>query len=117
LHRVKTAQQWSRTGIIQAIRFTPLDIQKDLKPIKIMGKDECLIDPQKDDFYARLIDLRSEIRKHQADATPERAASIELEQLALKKIANATSYGIFIELNVEHLRPKETANRYSGQAG
>ena len=99
--------------IVQATRFMPRGAQKDLKPIKIMGKEEYLIDPHKDDFYARLIDLRSEIRKEQDDATPERAATIELEQLALKKIANATSYGIFIELNVEHLRPKETALRYS----
>jgi hypothetical protein len=99
--------------IVQAIRFIPRGAQKGLKPIKIMGKDEYVIDPQKDDFYARLIDLRSEIRSHQDSATPERAESIELEQLALKKIANATSYGIFIELNVEHLRPKEMAIRYS----
>lgn len=99
--------------IIQAIRFTPRDIQKGLKPIKIMGKDEYLIDPQKDDFYARLIDLRSEIRKDQESVSPDRAESIELEQLTLKKVANSAAYGIFIELNVEHLRPKETALRYS----
>jgi hypothetical protein len=98
--------------IVRAIRFTPRAAQQGLKPIKIMGKEEYLVDPYSHDFYARLIDLRSEIRKGQEGAAPDVAARIELEQLALKKVANATSYGIFIELNVETLRSKEKATRH-----
>jgi len=97
--------------IVDAIRFTPREMQDGLKPIKIMGKDDYLIDPREDNFYARLIDLRSEVRRKIA-ASDEEAVSLDLAQLSLKKIANATSYGIFIEMIVDSLKKKETAVRY-----
>jgi hypothetical protein len=97
--------------VVDAIRFTPRAMQDGLKPINIMGKDDYFIDPSKHDFYAWLIDLRSEVRGRKA-ATKEEAVSLHLEQLALKKIANATSYGIFIEMIVDSLPKKEKAVRY-----
>lgn len=92
--------------IVQAIRFEPRAVQPDLAPINIAGNDAYAIDPAKDDFYKRVIDLRREVKAELKSAKASGASSIDLdrldaEQLALKILANATSYGIFIELNVE----------------
>ena len=97
--------------VVDAIRFAPRAMQDGLKPIKIMGKDDYVVDPREHDFYARLIDLRSEVRM-QKPASDAEAASLDLEQLALKKIANATSYGIFIEMIVDDLPKKAEVVRY-----
>jgi hypothetical protein len=90
--------------VIRAIRFEPVGVQAGLGPLDIMGNPAYRADPYRDDFYRRLIDLRTEVKD--AMATPEaaddtaRAAALHAEQLALKITANATSYGIFVELNV-----------------
>jgi hypothetical protein len=70
------------------------------------------VDPRKDDFYRRLIDLRMSVRERGKRVGKQDAAKMEIEQLALKILANATSYGIFVELNVEELRPEQTLQRY-----
>jgi hypothetical protein len=88
----------------QARRFAPVGVQRGLRPIDLMGDPAFRIDPAADDFYRRLIDLRSQVKARQkaAEAAGDEALAAELEaqQQMLKLIANATSYGIFIELNV-----------------
>lgn len=74
--------------ILQAMRFTPGPVQPGLKPICLFGKDEYRIDPNHDDMFTRLIDLRDEAK----------ARKDPLEQ-QIKIIANATCYGIFVEVN------------------
>lgn len=92
--------------IIEAVRFEPSGTQEGLRSIDIAGNPEYRIDPYEDDFYRRLIDLRSEVKgklktaKHSDDTA--NAATLDAEQLALKICANATSYGIFVELNVRN---------------
>ena len=86
----------------EAIRFTPRERQNDLKPVDIAGKADYRVDPSKDDFYRRLIELRQEI-KHQMETPGIDEASkrtLDAFQQAAKITANATSYGIFVELNV-----------------
>ncbi|HRO03960.1 MAG TPA: hypothetical protein PLS69_10200, partial [Terricaulis sp.] len=73
--------------ILEAIKFTPGAPQADLKPIDLFGDDRFSVDPTKDDVFTRFVDLRDEAK----------AAGDPLQQ-AIKIIANATSYGVFIEI-------------------
>lgn len=93
--------------IVQALRFVPRALQPELRSFPIAGNSSFPINPAFDDFYKRVIDLRRETKSHLNAAkanSPHNLAEIErleAEQLALKILANATSYGVFIELNVE----------------
>lgn len=97
--------------VIRAIRYVPGPPQADLRPIDLMGKPEYRVDPVQDDFYCRLIELRSEVKRRLREAKQDGdqalAEQLAADQFALKILANATSYGIFVELNVEaQSRPK-----------
>ena len=87
--------------IIQAVRFASKGIQKGLRPVSIAGKPHYRVDPVTDDFYCRLIDLRRTVKDRIKDAPPDEREALGAEQLALKILANATSYGSFVEFNVE----------------
>lgn len=96
-----------RTGkppkVIQAIAFEPRERQSGLKPVEILGNPDYRIDPYQDDFYRRVIDLRTSIKGTIPTASADDRAALESAQLTLKILANATSYGNFVELNVEDL--------------
>lgn len=105
-------------AIVQALRFAPVGRQADLRPLDIVGNPDYRVDPITDDFYRCLIDLRSEV-KHDLKAAnaareQERAARLDAEQLALKIMANATSYGIFVELNVTEFAKPQAVICYGG---
>lgn len=94
--------------IMRAISFTPREPQDGLVPIGIGGASGEPINPVEDDFYRRLIDIRNEI-KAKRDTAPERdRARLDGEQLAAKILANATSYGIFVEIIASELPRAET---------
>lgn len=84
--------------IDQAITFEPRKVQSDLKSIKIAGNDHYVVQPATDDFYRRLINLRTEIKSQIKRADESKKDALEAAQLALKLLANSTSYGIFVEL-------------------
>jgi hypothetical protein len=84
--------------IMSAIRFEPLEAQNGLKPIQVYGEP---IDPAVDDFYRRLIIHRNNLRAQADKAEGAKKAALESDQNAIKILANASSYGIFVELNVE----------------
>lgn len=73
--------------IEEAIAFEAGPPQEGLKPINLFGKPEFKINPAHDDFFARAIDLRDDAK-----------AKGDPVEKAIKIIANATSYGIFIEI-------------------
>ena len=73
--------------IVKAIRFEPGAAQQGLQPINLFGKDRFRVDPAKDDIFTRLVDLRDEAK----------ARKDPIEK-AIKIIANATCYGIFVEV-------------------
>ena len=98
--------------IVQAVRFTPKALQKGLRPVSIAGKPHYRVDPVTDDFYCRLIDLRRTVKDRVKDAPPDEREALEAEQLALKILANATSYGSFVEFNVEEQDDCVTATCY-----
>lgn len=102
--------------IIEAISFTPRLPQDDLKSICVTGNKDYSVNPYEGDFFKRVIDLRSTVKDKIKTATLYEKDNFENQQLALKILANATSYGIFVELNVEEekLNQKLICNGYNG---
>jgi hypothetical protein len=98
--------------VLQAYTFSPGGLQSSLWPVNIMGNPEYRVDPAKNDFYRSLIDLRMAVQEKERHAKGESAAKFGMEQFALKILANATSYGIFVELNVEELAVKQSLQRF-----
>ena len=96
--------------IEEAIAFDAGTPQAGLKAILINGNPAFRVDPNTDDFYRSLIDLRREV-KARMDNLPEKDPSrvdLDQEQNALKIAANATSYGIFVEVNVNEVEKLRT---------
>ena len=94
-------------NILHVLRFAPEGVQPGLCPIDIAGDPAYRVDPRTEDFIARLVELRADVRNEQKQAEDagdiERAATLDAVQQAMKATANATSYGSAIELNpVEH---------------
>jgi hypothetical protein len=92
-------------AIVSAIRFEPKAMQSGLRPVQVVGTDHT-VDPRTDDFYRRVINIRRGVKIALAEAEARQAPKserdrLDTKQLALKILANATSYGVFIELNVE----------------
>ena len=84
--------------IIQAIKFVPYGVQKNLKSIKIQG---IKIDPYKGDLYKNLIEYRQEL-KQKRDSFEKDTIQYQhhdRKQQVIKIITNAISYGIFVEIN------------------
>jgi hypothetical protein len=89
--------------VVSAIRFEPKEIQSGLRAISIAGNPAYRVEPTVDDFYKRLIELRQSVKARIPQAHEGEKPSLESDQLAIKILANATSYGIFVELNVKDL--------------
>lgn len=83
--------------ILTAIRYAPGTRQSGLQSASVAHKP---FDPAQGDFYRDLIDHRSEVKRQAKQPDADRAR-LDAEQLAIKILANSTSYGIFMELNVE----------------
>lgn len=102
--------------VVKAINFQPQSPQSNLRPINIMGKSEYRVDPYQDDFYKRIIELRTQTKKQMGDVSGIARDNLNIEQGALKILANATSYGIFLQLNVDDLAQKKVVTCY-GSSG
>jgi hypothetical protein len=106
--------------VVRAVRFEPRSPQEGLKPIDILGNPDYRIGPYRNDFYRHLVDLRGEVKRECAAA--EKAGDLaqkdrlDAEQKVLKVIASATSYGIFVELNVHALERRGERTGF-GHAG
>jgi hypothetical protein len=92
--------------VVRAIEFSAKPAQEDLRTVEIAGDAEYCVIPHRDDFYKRVIELRRRVKAELKEAEREdpdsqEVKNLDMNQLALKILANATSYGIFIELNVE----------------
>jgi hypothetical protein len=66
-------------------------------------------------FCKRLIDQRTSVKRRIKTTKGQEADQLEAIQHFLKILANATSYGIFVELNVSELDESETRNRWEEQ--
>lgn len=78
--------------IIKAIRFVPIRVQEKLKPISILGRN---INPTTQDFFKEIIEYRQELKDKD-----------DPKEHILKIIANATSYGIYAQINTENQKSK-----------
>ena len=102
--------------IVEAVIFEAGTPQAELKPISIAGNNAYRIDPYKQDFYKRLIELRQSVKVRRDAAEGAERESLDTEQNALKIAANATSYGILVEVNVSDLAKKESMSVYTSAA-
>ncbi|MDB5595656.1 MAG: hypothetical protein JWM36_2617 [Hyphomicrobiales bacterium] len=98
--------------VVRTIRFEPLEQQEGLRTIQIAGET---INPASDDFYRTLIIHRSAVRKKAKTAPEQEKAALESDQLGIKILANSTSYGIFVELNVEDYDAAKPMVAYGAQ--
>jgi hypothetical protein len=87
--------------ILEAMRYEPGPIQAGLQPINLFGREEYRIDPNRDDMFTRLIDLRDEAKDRKDPL-----------QQQIKIIANATCYGIFVEMNRDDAPKPEALTLY-----
>ena len=87
--------------VLEAISFTPAAMQRGLAPISIAGNPAYTVDPTKADFFKRVIELRQSIKARMKTAAEVDRERLDTEQHALKICANSTSYGIWMEINVE----------------
>ena len=94
--------------MIEAVSFTPGPVQSDLAAIDISGNSDYRVNPLETDVFKRIIELRQSVKERRDAAVGDERDALETEQNALKIAANSTSYGIFIEVNVEK-RPNRKA--------
>lgn len=76
--------------VLRAVRFIPEGQQDGLRPVKLRGS--LSIDPRSGDFFRAVIEMRKSL--------PAELPAEERNRLDafLKVLANATSYGIFVEM-------------------
>ena len=86
--------------IASAIRFRPKRPQRGMRSITLEGET---LRPKTDDFYKRLIDQRGRIQSEEKTASAGDKARLKAASQSLKILANSTSYGIFVEINVQTL--------------
>lgn len=100
--------------ILKALTFEPKGIQTGLEPVDIAGNSEFGVNPRSGDFYRRLIELRSSVKRRLLPTCDlSEADALKSQEQALKILANSMSYGIFMEMNVEELNAPAAAIRYS----
>ena len=95
--------------IIESIAFEPGPIQTGMQPIDISGNPDYRVDPANTDFFKRAIELRQSVKERRDAASGTLRDALDTEQHALKIAANATSYGIWVEVNVATLAAKMMA--------
>lgn len=94
--------------VLEAIAFRPGEPQDGLQPVAVAGNPAYTVHPLEDDFLKRVIEFRITVKDRLKVADAEAKARLQSEQQGLKICANATSYGIFVELNPNiHGRPVE----------
>jgi hypothetical protein len=86
--------------VVEAITFEPGPIQSALCPIDVSGNPAYRVDPVTTDFFKRVIELRQSVKARRNKSTGEERITLEIEENSLKIVANATSYGMWVETNV-----------------
>jgi hypothetical protein len=99
--------------VVNAIRFGPRAQQPGLGQVNVAGQP---IDAAHDDFYRSLIVHRTGIQAKAKLATGAEKDRLDSDQQAVKILANATSYGIFVELNVEDYRVAQAMIGYGSRS-
>src|SRR6185437_1203841 len=85
--------------VVEAIRFTPKIVQPGLRSVLVAGNPDYRIDPARDDFFRRAIELRISIKKQMGVETGAVWRTHDAEQEFLKILANSTAYGISMQID------------------
>jgi hypothetical protein len=105
--------------IINSFRLVPSG-QIQTQTLNIFGDEKYSIDLTKQDFFAEVINLRSEVKRQKKIADKEgnelESEYLDQLQLALKLLANSSAYGILIETREEH-RQDVAGSFYIGSLG
>jgi len=88
--------------VVDAFRIEPSGVLKSLRPVKLRGTIE--VDPSRQDFFRVVIEERKRLAKRSDLSDLERK---RLDK-ALKVLANATSYGIYAEMQRRESSRAET---------
>jgi hypothetical protein len=97
--------------IVSAFRLIPKGKQKGLRPVILRGITR--VDLRKQDFFREAISARARVNLDKTLKKSER----DNRRLSLKILANAGSYGLFVEVNVEHAAKnrKKKVHFFSGE--
>lgn len=87
--------------VVEALTFSPGEVQSGLRPINIAGNPQYCVDPLTTDMFKRVIENRHTVKQDMKAAKGDERIRLDTEQHALKICANSTSYGIWVEINVE----------------
>jgi hypothetical protein len=102
--------------IVEAIRFSPRELQDGLKPLCLLQNPQYFIDPAKHDFFKRVIEMRTAAKRMKGTAGDDQKRELAAEEQFLKILANSTGYGIFAQFISDTLPTKQSAVCY-GPAG
>jgi hypothetical protein len=98
--------------ILQAITYQPKGLQKGLNPVCVAGNEAYQVNPASGDFFKQVIDLRRQVKSEMQSCVSPEIQRLNTQQQSLKILANSTSYGIFVELNVEQEKVKQPLTFY-----
>ncbi len=97
--------------LLKTMRMVPVGRQSNLEKISFFGDAAYEIDlTQPDgDIFKRILEMRDEIKAKMSDLAKgsQEYNRLNAMQLALKLIANSTSYGVFVQVDVDE-RAKPT---------
>jgi hypothetical protein len=91
--------------VVEALELMPSEGHVQTRPWRLFGDERYTIDLARQDFFTEVINLRTEVkaemRRAMAVGRQEEAGYVDGLQLALKLLANSTSYGVLVEVNAE----------------
>ena len=96
--------------LLKTMRMIPVSRQTNLKKINFFGDPAYEIDlTQPVDIFRRILEMRDEIKARMSglDKGSQQYNRLNAMQLALKLIANSSSYGVFVQFDVDE-REKAT---------
>ena len=99
--------------VLEALSFFPSPAQSGLRPINIAGNSKYRVDPITTDFFKRVIELRQSIKVAMKTATGDDRDRFDTEQNSLKICVNSTSYGIWVEVNVDTRKSRHSTTVHS----
>jgi hypothetical protein len=89
--------------ILKAIQMVPGKSQKGLKTTNLGGMVE--VDPKNEDFYCKVVEQKNFQKEKGNKALSD----------FLKVLANAGSYGLFVEVNAERAKKEKNISYFSGE--
>lgn len=87
--------------VVEAIELVPVG-RVETRPLTLFGDARYQIDLDQQDFFTEVINLRTEVKADMKRATSnDEHDNLDGLQLALKLLANSTSYGVLVEVNAD----------------